>query len=138
MNKYAARVRNEDGFTLIELMVVIIILAVLAGIVLFAVGGITNRGAAAACKTDLATITTAVEASRAQDGQYPPNLSPYLTTTEPMLHPQPGLGAADLVQNGGAGGNNPDGYTISYDNTTGAVTASRANPGGTPFNDCGT
>ena len=43
-------------------MIVIVILGILAGIVLFAVGGITDRGTTAACKTDVSTIQTGVEA----------------------------------------------------------------------------
>jgi len=54
--------KNESGFTLIELLIVIVILGVLAGIVVFAVGGITDRGKTSACKADKATVTTAVEA----------------------------------------------------------------------------
>jgi general secretion pathway protein G len=63
--------REESGFTLIELLIVIVILGVLAGIVVFAVGGITNTGQTAACKADIKTVKTAVEAYRAQSGAYP-------------------------------------------------------------------
>jgi type II secretion system protein G len=62
---------NESGFTLIELLIVIVILGVLAAIVVFSVSGITDRGKANACKADLATVTTAVEAYYAQNGSYP-------------------------------------------------------------------
>jgi general secretion pathway protein G len=54
--------RGDAGFTLIELLVVIVILAILAAIVVFAVGGITDKGQASACDTDLKTIQTAEEA----------------------------------------------------------------------------
>jgi general secretion pathway protein G len=63
--------QSESGFTLIELLIVIVILGVLAGIVVFAVGGITDTGDTAACKADIKTVTTAVEAFRAQSGAYP-------------------------------------------------------------------
>jgi prepilin-type N-terminal cleavage/methylation domain-containing protein len=66
----AAR-ENESGFTLIELLIVIVILGVLSGIVVFSVSGITSRGAAAACKSDLASIQVATEAYYAQKTSYP-------------------------------------------------------------------
>ena len=70
MQRMIKRAREEGGFTLIELMIVIVILGILAGIVLFAVGGITDRGTKAACKTDLSTIQTGVEAYYAKNGAY--------------------------------------------------------------------
>ena len=79
MHRMIERARNEDGFTLIELMIVIVILGILAGIVVFAVGGITDRGTQAACKTDVSTIQTGVEAYYAKLGSYPAHLVPTLT-----------------------------------------------------------
>jgi len=62
---------DESGFTLIELLIVIVILGILAGIVVFAVGGITDRGQTSACQTTVKTVDTAVEAYYAQNGTYP-------------------------------------------------------------------
>jgi prepilin-type N-terminal cleavage/methylation domain-containing protein len=67
------RMRGQGGFTLIELLVVIAILAVLAGVVVFAVNGINNNSKTTACKTDLRTLKTAVQAYRAEKGVYPAN-----------------------------------------------------------------
>jgi len=64
--------KDQSGFTLIELLIVIVILGVLSGIVVFAVGGIQDRGNAAACKTDKKTVQVAVEAFYAKNGTYPP------------------------------------------------------------------
>jgi prepilin-type N-terminal cleavage/methylation domain-containing protein len=63
--------KEEKGFTLIELLIVIVILGVLAAIVVFSVSGITDRGKTSACKADVETVTTAVEAFYAQTGAYP-------------------------------------------------------------------
>jgi len=63
--------RTDDGFTLIELLIVIVILGVLAGIVVFSVRGITDRGATAACKANSSSVATAVEAYYAKNNAYP-------------------------------------------------------------------
>lgn len=65
------RSRRDEGFTLIELLVVIVVLGILAAVVVFAVGGITDRGKNSSCKTELATVQTAVEAYQAKFGSYP-------------------------------------------------------------------
>ncbi|HJQ47753.1 MAG TPA: prepilin-type N-terminal cleavage/methylation domain-containing protein [Amycolatopsis sp.] len=54
--------KNQHGFTLIELLMVIVILGILAGIVVFAVSGIQDRGEASACKAEIKTVEVAEEA----------------------------------------------------------------------------
>ena len=61
---------GAKGFTLIELLVVIVILGILAAVVVFAVGGITNKGQKEACRTEARTVRTAEEAKYAQDSTY--------------------------------------------------------------------
>jgi type II secretion system protein G len=67
----------QKGFTLVELLVVIVILGILAAVVVFAVSGIQDRGQTSACQTDANTIRTAVEAYRAQAG--------HLSTDDPSM-----------------------------------------------------
>ena len=64
--------RQEEGFTLIELLIVIVILGILAAVVVFAVGGISDRGKKAACKSDLKSVEVATEAYYAKSTSTPP------------------------------------------------------------------
>ena len=68
--------RTEDrGFTLVELLVVIVVLGILAGIALFGVARFRSDTAAAACKADLATVSVAADAYDAQTGSFPASVA---------------------------------------------------------------
>ena len=85
--------KEESGFTLIELLIVIVILGILAAVVVFAVGGITNRGQASACASDQRNLQIAVEAyiaSPSGNGIYPINDAAAKTAVVPgFLHSYP-------------------------------------------------
>ena len=53
---------KDKGFTLVELLIVIVILGILATVTVFAVRGITTRGQSSACQADRNTLETAAEA----------------------------------------------------------------------------
>ena len=58
----------EQGFTLVELLIVIVIMGILAGIVVFAVGNLTRSANQNACKTEADTFETAIQAYKARAG----------------------------------------------------------------------
>jgi prepilin-type N-terminal cleavage/methylation domain-containing protein len=57
----------EQGFTLVELLIVIVILGILAGIVVFAVGNLTSDASKNACSTDVSTFKSAYQAYKAHN-----------------------------------------------------------------------
>ena len=65
---------EEAGFTLVELLVVMLILGVVAGIVVFGVGGLNKASAAAACRADYKTVETAQTAYESQNGRPAPTV----------------------------------------------------------------
>ena len=105
--------RQESGFTLIELLIVIVILGILAGIVVFAVGGITDRGDRASCKSDFASVEVGQEAHYAKLGAYAANVAALTVSPNQFLRSAP----------------TNTKYAIATSNT-GAVTATKL-PGGT-------
>jgi prepilin-type N-terminal cleavage/methylation domain-containing protein len=62
--------RDEAGFTLVELLVVITILGILATIVVLSVRGATDRGREAACRSDVRMLMNAQEIQFAQHGAF--------------------------------------------------------------------
>jgi len=62
---------GQGGFTLVELLIVIAILAALAAIVLFNISGVSNNAKCAQIGTDGATIQSAADAYFQQFNVYP-------------------------------------------------------------------
>src|ERR1035438_8949783 len=68
-----------DGFTMLEILIVIVVLGILAAVVIFALGGVTGRSAIAACQADGATTSSAIALFTAQNAGT--NANPTLLTT---------------------------------------------------------
>lgn len=66
--------KQDKGFTLVELLIVVVILGILATVVVFSVRGITNDAAVSSCAADERTLQTAIEAYAAENtGDLPPD-----------------------------------------------------------------
>ena len=65
--------RKDKGFTIVELLIVIVVIGILAAIMIVSYNGITTRANETAVKTDLANIAKKLEAYKAVNGLYPAN-----------------------------------------------------------------
>lgn len=74
------RQANRSGFTIVELLIVIAIIAILAAIVIVAYNGIQDRARNAIRQSDIKSVQRLVEAYNAQNGTYPK------TTTNPKAN----------------------------------------------------
>jgi prepilin-type N-terminal cleavage/methylation domain-containing protein len=69
--------KQDKGFTLVELLIVIVILGILATVTVFAVRGITTRSQTNACAVEKRALETALEAYYVDIGNqtFPPDLA---------------------------------------------------------------
>jgi len=62
---------KKQGFTIVELMVVIVVIAILASITIVTYTGIQNRGHDTAVQSDLRHLASQLELYRSREGKYP-------------------------------------------------------------------
>lgn len=65
--------RDQQGFTIVELLIVIVVIGILAALVVTTYAGIQAKARDSKRKTDIASIQTQVEAYYAEANEYPSN-----------------------------------------------------------------
>jgi prepilin-type N-terminal cleavage/methylation domain-containing protein len=65
------RARRELGFTIVELLLVVVVIAILASIVVVAYNGVQERARDAKRETDLSNLQKTIETYKIQNGAYP-------------------------------------------------------------------
>ena len=68
MKRILRRIKNNKGFTLVELLIVFALLAVLAAIVIPNVTGFADYGQTQAAEAELSIVQTAMDSMMAQNG----------------------------------------------------------------------
>ena len=69
------RPKGEYGFTLIEMLIVVVVLGLLGAIVVFAAQNLRSAAAESACRADARVVQTGVQAYKVQMGAYPPSVA---------------------------------------------------------------
>jgi len=65
-------IKNKgQGFTIVELLIVVVVIAILAAITIVSYNGITNKANASAAKSTAATVQKKIELYNTQVGNYP-------------------------------------------------------------------
>jgi prepilin-type N-terminal cleavage/methylation domain-containing protein len=112
------QMRGQSGFTLIELLVAIAILGVLAGVAVFAVGGLQTNAKKAACETERDTYKTALAAAKiATNPQISPGL--YISGQESIAASANVVGTYWTITTNALGGTG----TLAYSNATAGICA---------------
>lgn len=90
----------QKGFTLVELLVVIVILGILAAVVVFAVGGSTDKAQTSSCKAEESALASAVEAYRASVSSYPATIDDLTIGSNKFLRSAPSWYTLDVAADG--------------------------------------
>ena len=64
-------IRHEPGFTIVELLIVIVVIAILAAVTTVAYSGVSARATYSKARDDFATIRKAIELYKADTDKYP-------------------------------------------------------------------
>jgi len=110
------KMKDERGFTIVELLIVIVVIAILAAIVIVAYNGVTNKANQAAAKGNAEAVQKVVEAYNADKGSYPANVAA-ITDATGLTAKMPGNITVDATVPTGTD-SDKNGTHIYYDGTS--------------------
>lgn len=107
MVQRAKKMKNRKGFTLIELIVVIVIIGILAAILIPRLTGFTDKAEETQAVIWAKEIATAIDAMEAEDGVYPTDVD--------EIRQYSGVTSSSATISLGSDG----GFTVTYENAGG-------------------
>lgn len=107
---------KQKGFTIVELLIVVVVIAILAAITIVAYNGISGRAKDSAAKSDTANAIKSLEVFKVTNSRYP------TTSTEAKLSTSGGNTLDYISYNAG------EGFCVEYTNSNGSYYATNAMP----------
>lgn len=99
VDRWRRRHRRQQGFTLVELLIVMVLIVVLAGVVMALYGTSVQRAKEAALSWDLQQMRKAIDEYYADKGKYPASLETLVSEKYiRRIEPDPFTGTADSWQ----------------------------------------
>jgi len=74
MNKWANKQSNQSAFTIVELLIVVVVIAILAAITIVSYNGITKRADESSAKSAVSQAFKKIETYKIAEGSYPSSL----------------------------------------------------------------
>lgn len=134
-----AKYKQQTGFTIVELLIVIVVIGILAGITVVAYRGVQNRANDTAIQNDLTKLAQTFELYRSENGVYPVGDTQLTTLKLRVTKTAYGSGFSSNAHNllyCRVTADGPDKFAIvassksgtvfTYKSTTGAITTSSA------------
>jgi general secretion pathway protein G len=79
------KMKDERGFTIVELLIVIVVIGILAAIVIVAYNGVQNRANTTKAQTNASAVQKVAEAYNADNGVYPGTIAHFAAATSVKL-----------------------------------------------------
>lgn len=81
LHPHARTTINRNGFTIVELLIVIVVIAILTAIAIVSYNGITANAKESALKSDLSTAAKKLGLEKVESGSYPSDKPSYISNT---------------------------------------------------------
>ncbi len=122
------KLHKKNGFTLIEMLIVIAIIGILASIVLIGLGPVQRKGRDSRRISDLKSVQTGLELYYNQKSVYPAAPNGWQDVQTALAGPGAGLGISIIPDDPSSGGSSPKHYDYCTDGTSYVISAQLEDP----------